>query len=689
MAERERLEALATSWGVLTEYTDLHGEPCRASDEALISVLHALGADPDHIDAALVERRAALAKRQLPPVLTVWQGRARTVQVPIDAPGRVHCADGSTRDIPVTGGRATLPGDLPPGLHTLTLGDAACTVISAPEKAWSPEPDPPSWGVFLPHHALHDAQTRGLGDATALARLGIWAGEHGASVLGTLPLLATFLGGDRSPYEPSPYAPVSRRFFGEHLIDPTAAPEWESCPAAQQRLERARSDGTLARLRAGERVDPAGAWALQRALLADLTATALADPDRRAALEHWVSESLDRALYAWFRAESERAGAWPTWPSDTRDPASVRQRVQVVSPPDDDAAWVWRYAQWTAWTQLDTLRDELAGAGVELYLDLPIGQHPDGFDTWIGQTGVFAAGISVGAPPDPYFRSGQDWGFPPALPAQHGASTTRDQAERAFAAGPFGQLWQALLAHTHLAHRLRLDHVMGLYRLYWVPRGLGAGDGVYVRYDADIGWALITLASHQNRCAIVGENLGMVPKETTAALERHAVRGMAIAQFSLRADPESPLAPTPPGSVASLNTHDTPTFAGWWCAEDLDAHHDLGWLSGDRESHERYWRQRIAETAAPLADLGALADADVPKAQAVAAGLYRRLADGPAHLVLVNLEDLWGETRPHNVPGTWRERPNWLRRSALSRETMATRTDVAAVLADLREARPR
>jgi 4-alpha-glucanotransferase len=637
VSQSDPLHRLADRAGVLTVYTDLHGHPAPASGPAVHAALVALG------------------------VLVPGQDPATALEEPLPpAPARVVWRGEDEADGPE------------PGWYDVEGADGPERLIVAPVRAWRPEASRRSFGVFLPHHALHDAHTRGLGDYSALGRLGAFAAARGARVLGTLPLLPTFLG-PTGPYEPSPYAPVSRCFFAEHLVDPTADPAFRDCGPARERLERARSDGTLARLRESTHVDPAGAWRLQAELLEHLSRHHWTDPHRRAALVAWADARPMRWAYAWFRAQTLRRGPWPTWTEDLRDRRSLPPGTFRPYGPDDPLIF-WLHAQHEAERQVLALRDALASEGVELYLDLPIGTHPDGFDTWWDRA-AFVEGASAGAPPDPYFQSGQDWGFPPLHP--HRWRPTGDDAFLA-----------AIEAHTRAAHRLRLDHVMGLYRLYWVPRGLGAREGLYVRYPDEVMWAALCLASHQHRCALVGENLGMVPPQVTEALRRHGIQGMAVGQFAIQPDRRAPLRRPEAGVLACLNTHDTPTFAGWWEAEDLRAHVELGWMDPDRATHERLWRARQAGAIAGHAERGPLRWPAAPLPQAVAAGVYRELCESDAEVVLVNLEDLWGETRPHNVPGTWRERPNWLRRAARPLEAFSDPA-LEATLAHLREARPR
>jgi 4-alpha-glucanotransferase len=592
-----------------------------------------------------------------------WTDALDPLHVPIAATAATLVGDRGAIALAASDGRAALPPDLAPGHYALSAGGYSGFALVAPRGCHRPDPDPRAIGVFLPHHALHTDRTRGLGDLTALAELGRVAAAKGATVLATLPLLPTFLHAG-APYEPSPYAPVSRLFWGEHLVDPTATPEWERAPAARERLETARAAGELGRLRDPELVDPKGAWALQRDLL-----SALADAETARALAAWADARPENRAYARFRAATEQHGPWPAWPRAHDGDGGPGVAV------DPARERLWIYAQRTAEAQLAALKGALEAVGARLYLDLPIGVHPDSFDTWYWGDAVFARGVSAGAPPDPYFPSGQDWGFPPIEP------------RRSAAIDGHGYLLACLRAHASMAHLLRLDHVMGFYRLYWVPSGLGARDGVYVRYPAEAWWAALCIASHEGGCAVVGENLGMVPPEVDATLAELSVRGMAVGQFHITHDPAHPLRPIPAGCVASLNTHDTPTFAGWWRGEDLDTVQALGWLPTERVDAERRGREVQRRAISPLADRGALAGTGAPQPLRIAAGLYRALAEGPAHLVLVNLEDLWAEDRPHNVPGTWRERPNWLRRARPSVDDIAASPIVAAVLADLRERR--
>src|SRR5690606_31991443 len=291
-----------------------------------------------------------------------------------------------------------------------------------------------------------------------------------------------------------------------------------------------------------------------------------------------------------------------------------------------------------------------------LYMDLPLGCHPEGFDTWRWRDQF--ADARAGAPPDLFFKGGQDWGFPPLHPG------------RARAAGH--AYWVASLRHVmRMSAMLRLDHVMGLHRLYWIPRGLPTSQGVYVRYPEEELYAVLCLESHRNRTELVGEDLGTVPDEVRAAMDAHGLRRMYVIPFEL--DPERAKLPPPPAaSVASLGTHDLPPFRGFLEGRDL----------GERPEDERTARR--AWTAALARALGT-PDA---RPESLLPAALRSISASAARLVLVALEDLWLETEPQNTPGT-SGAENWSRRARHWMEELDALPEVEALLAAVAGARAR
>jgi 4-alpha-glucanotransferase len=579
--------------------------------------------------------------------------------------------------------RLALPEALPAGYHRLEVKvggrTARSTVIAAPVRAWSGS-GAPLWGLFLPLYALRTARSWGAGDLTDLEALADWTASLGGGVVGTLPMLAAFLD---EPCDPSPYAPASRLFWNEIYLDVEQLPEAKLCPAAQRLLASGEMRSEIRALAAQPLVDYPRLLNLKRRVLDEIVtwffanapapaappipaAGAAGNPGaaRRQAFDRFVAAHPEVADYAAFRAVGDRRGeSWQAWPE--------RLREGNLAPADYDEE-DYRYHLWVQWAleqQVERAAAQARRHGPGLYLDLPLGVHGSSYDVW-RERDLFAEGSAVGAPPDSFFTKGQNWGFPPLRP------------ERLRERG-YDHLVKVLRHHLRHAGVLRLDHVMQLHRLFWIPRGLDASAGVYVRYPADELYAVLALESHRYRALLVGENLGTVPPEVDQAMERHGILGMYVMQYELAPGGGGLHREPPPMSVASLNTHDMPTFRGYWDARDVDDLQALGFFDERQAGEERGRR------AAARAGLTALAGATGGE-DAYAAVLRNRLehlAASPARMVLVNLEDLWGEPEPQNVPGTQAERTNWRRKARLTLEEITRRPDLAATLRRLDELR--
>ncbi|KAB2843038.1 4-alpha-glucanotransferase, partial [bacterium] len=275
---------------------------------------------------------------------------------------------------------------------------------------------------------------------------------------------------------------------------------------------------------------------------------------------------------------------------------------------------------------------------------------------------------------DAFFARGQDWGFPPPLPER-----SRAQGHAYFRA--------ALRKPLSAAGMLRIDHVMGLHRLFWIPKGFSSREGCYLRYPAEELYALLCLESHRARCFLVGEDLGTVPPETRTEMARRGLLRCHVASFELRPDGQAPFGTAPPDSVASLNTHDMPTFAGFWEGRDLEDRHALGLMDEAAWALETRRRRELRDALETYFKLVA-AGTEEPYLQALLHGCLSQLAASEAAWLLINLEDLWGEPEPQNVPGTSWERPNWLRMAAYSLEKLETLPQVLKVLQEVRRLRP-
>jgi len=673
---------LARLHGVQTRYQDVEGAWRSASPGPLARVLEALGVDAGSEEAvtrSIRRRRRELEGRVLgattvvrldeegpPPAVELDLARAPAGPVKC----RLRTEDGRSREWRSTpqsprsgaggrgrrvGARIHLPIPLPPGYHELEVEAEGTThrtlLLAAPPTTWRPGQDSyeastddggRDWGTFLPLYALRSETSWGTGHFGDLERLLGWTGHLGGRVVATLPLLA---GAERSPEDARVYSPVSRLFWNEVYVDVEGAPGLQESEEARGVLESPAFRERIRRLREGELVDWRGAVEAKRAVLEPLARDFLGSegPER---IREFIDARPEVRAYARFRAVwEERGEPWRSWPAGLLDD----------DPGPGDGCWdTFRYhlyAQWLADRQMRRLRDGRGEDGAGLYLDLPLGCDPDGFDIWRHRE-LFADGASVGSPPDDFYAEGQDWGFPPPLP---------EVMERS----GFAYTRAALRHHMRFASRLRIDHVMGLHRLFWVPRGAKARDGLYVRYPQGALRAVVRIESHRHRTAVVGEDLGTVPREVRRRMARDRMDRTWVCQFEIRPD-QDPLLPSPPArSVAALDTHDTATFAGFWKGADIDARKEAELLEPAEESAARETRRKLrSEWVRFLQEEGdAGPDTGVHAPGRVAEATLRYLARSPASLVLVNLEDLWGEERPQNVPGSGPERPNFRRRA--------------------------
>jgi 4-alpha-glucanotransferase len=423
--------------------------------------------------------------------------------------------------------------------------------------------------------------------------------DRGGDLVTVLPLLPTF---NTEWPEPSPYSPVSRLFWSELVLDLGKAHRPTSAPTV---LDVAQADAEV------------------RAALA---AHPVPDPSQ-------LDDELIR--YARFRGAQARLGRnWRDWPAHAR--------AGTLEPEHVDAAEERFHlvAQTMAHRQLHDLRERLEPDGMRLGLDLAVGAHPDGYDPWSRQT-LFGEGMSVGAPPDGGFPSGQDWGFRPVLP-----EASRHEGHRYLAASISHQM--------ELAGVLRVDHIMAWTRLYWIPHGFGLHQGTYVSYPAEELFAILALESNRHRCEVVGENLGTVPPEIGEALPRHRIWGMYLAQFAASEDPH--IAPPTAADMALIGTHDTPTFAEWLAVGDIA---------------ERVQHKLLAEEAVPAVReerarathrLAKRLHRHMDEPRELLSELLEWLGRSESPLVVPWLEDLWLEGVRVNLPGTRSsERANWQR----------------------------
>ena len=696
MSPPNALHRLARLYNIQSAYRDGLGQLRQAPAEAVLRVLQALGAPLHRLDDAADawrQRRQALWQRAIEPVNVVWGNQPVTLKVRIPAtlsetPASYRIVfesgaaiEGALHDdyvmTPVSreieGSRSVTrrlvgPGPIPLGYHRLYLRvdtlEVDCYLFCAPPQAYAPAENHKRWGLFCPVYALHSERGWGAGNFSDLSQLLDFTAELGGHAVATLPMLASFLD---QPFNPSPYAPVSRLFWNEFFLDIERISELPECAEAKTLLSSS-FFAELTRLQAAPLVQYRETMACKREILTALLRSLLnGSSQRHSAFESFVASHSIAQDYAEFRAKTERERkGWINWPEENRQ-GQLRARDY-----DEFAKLYHLYVQWQCAEQIAAVTAAARDRGTTLYLDFPLGVNRDGYDVW-RQRDLFALGISGGAPPDGLFIGGQNWGFPPLHP-----EAIRRQGYRYYI--------DCLRHHMGLAGMLRIDHVMGLHRGFWVPDGFSATDGVYVHDCAPEFYAILNLESHRHRVQLVGENLGTVPESVNATMARRRVYGMHVGQFSVSGDPGRALDATPAEVVASLNTHDTATFMGFWREKDIDDRVALELLDNDQAEPER--RYRAAQRQALITYLRAHGYIGEENSEAaVLRGWLTFLAGQPAEFLLINLEDLWLEPAPQNVPGTWQERPNWQRKARYSIEAIrgqAMLRDVLQTISDIR-----
>jgi 4-alpha-glucanotransferase len=654
-----KLRDVAHAAGIDPDYTSWRGEPTSASEDSVRAALAALqpdlgidvlGLDPD---AALAQLELRQWSERVPPVIVAWDGELiAPLRVPADedagwelavvtedgrrfeARGQLFALDADSHAYPGGGRvhcirRAKLSLDNALGYHELAWSCGGETgkalVISAPTRAWgSPGNFERRWGVFAPVYGLASPESGDAGDLGGLARLFAAVAKRGGAYVATLPILAAFLD---EPFAFSPYSPASRLFWNELYLD---LPRFADGLGMTVAAAPPPHPGLI---------DYKAQYAWRRPEIDRLATAFFADTHRAHAVASWATANgvYD---YAAFRAigEAQRTG-WREWPAQLRDDTKPpRTRAEAIAL-GGAAVDTHVFAQWAMSTQLGALQ----GGPVSLYLDLPVGVSMNAYEVWRWRR-LFLTSLAAGAPPDALFLGGQNWGLPPMSPI-------------ALRRGRYKYFIDCVRHHMRVAGMLRIDHVMGLFRLYCVPAGRAATDGIYLRYPAEDLLAILTLESRRATCAIAGEDLGTVPPHVRPAMQRHGMYRLHVGQWNFPTREGEHSAEAPAGSIASLNTHDTATFAGWWSSADIADKVDLGLATEDEAARERVERatqkQLVLDRAPELA---------LPDVERAMIGVTTELAAGQAEVVLVALDDLALEPVPHNVPGTTHERPNWQRR---------------------------
>jgi 4-alpha-glucanotransferase len=689
------LNRLARLYNVQTAYYGVNHRRKQVSAESITGILRALGGPVEtekDIVSAIRERTLSNFKQLAEPVAVAWNGEPPKIKLvcpsglaekPVTYRLEVENGEKSALKIntdkmkilkteEVEGVRyvskeITLPQSLPYGYHKLVLevGNKSCEtlILSAPQKTYLPssEAEKRRWGAFMPLYALQGRDSWGSGDYNDLGSLADWVVEKGGSVMATLPLLPLFLD---EPYEPSPYAPVSRLLWNEFYIDVSSVSEFQQCPSVQEQAKSVAFRQDIIMLQQNPMVDYRKIMSLKRQVMEEMSRYLLSSENARSnEFRHFVRENPPIEQYADFRAVMEKRHAtWGQWPQLLRD--------GTITPNDYDKSVkdYHLYAQWLANQQVKALSENARAKDMKMYFDLPLGVHADGFDAW-QRRDIFAV-ASAGAPPDAVFTGGQNWGFPPLHPEkirEDGYRYVRDYLHH----------------NLQYADILRIDHVMGLHRLFWIPPGEDANRGTYVRYHADELYAILSLESHRHQSVIVGEDLGIVPGYIKKAISSHDLNRMYVLYYELADDPTKALRSIASHTVASLNTHDMAPFAAFWEENDITERLKLGLVDAKGAVKEKKSRQTVKKALTIyLREKKYLSKAPSGTRAALNACLAY-LSASQANTVLVNLEDLWLETRSQNVPGVGEKFPSWQRKARYSLEEFSHDKEVGKTLEEV------
>ncbi|RCV53820.1 4-alpha-glucanotransferase [Marinitenerispora sediminis] len=638
------LVQLAEEFGVATSYADWRGVRVPVSVDTLRHVLAALGVDAARPAAALREHRAHAAARLLPPAVVARLGR--TPELP--AAARDHA------QVELDTGAWTKPGaDLPLGRHLLHVERAGRTA-TAPLLVVPDRLEPPAevrdrrvWGLMVQLYSLRSRASWGMGDLRDLAELADWSARDLQAAFTLInPIHATE---PTTPIEPSPYLPVSRRYTSPLYVRIEDVPEYARLDPTQreaiQRLARPLRD----RGHTADLLDRDVVWPAKRAAL-EILYQVPRTPAREAALAAFLErEGPALVEYAtWCVIAEEYGHDYRTWPARLRDAGAPQVAEEALRcwPRIDFHRWT----QWIIDEQLAAAQAAARAAGMPIGVmhDLAVGVQSGGADAWTHRD-VLAGGVTVGAPPDEYNQQGQDWAQPPWHPVL--------LAERGYE--PLsGQLRQAM---RH-AGGIRVDHVMGLFRLWWVPAGASPAQGTYVRYDHEAMVGSLLLAAREADAVVVGEDLGTVEPWVQRHLADRGVLGTSVLWFERDGDGR-PRRPEEwrTDCLATVATHDLPPVVSYLSTEHVDLRDRLGLLTRSAAEERADAEAHVAAFCDMLVRLGLLDPDTDPVSQptAVVAALHAYLARTPSRMVGVALADAVGERRMQNQPGTSDEYPNW------------------------------
>ena len=725
------LARLAEFHGIALDYHDVWGKPhavAEATLRALLAAMDVAAATDEEVEHSLAARIAARWREILAPVVVVRERSQPKLRVHLSAawdaaplqwrlseeqgaeqrgdlaPGDLAAVERATLDgEDLTARELLLPVLPPPGYHRLALQSAGAIIaetllIVVPVACFSPPALANGgrvWGAAAQLYGVRSERNWGIGDFTDLATLiGLWA-EKGADFVGVNPLHALF---PHDPAHASPYSPSSRLFLNILYLDVKAIADFVESESARALVASAEFQAALERSRKSELVDYTGVARVKLQVLELLykhfrakhllTGSERADGFRSFCArggEALRLHALFEAIQEHFFAGDAAIRSWPAWPESFRDPGFPA--VERFATEHAERVEYYEYLQWQADLQLGAVRARGVAKrlGVGLYVDLAVSIDRAGAEAWTHRR-VLALNASVGAPPDEFNMRGQNWGLPPLIP---------DRLRRA-AYAPFIDTLRANMRH---AGALRIDHVMGLMRLFWIPDGKDADSGAYVRYPFADLLGILALESQRHRCLVIGEDLGTVPDEVRTALAAAGVLSYRLLYFERDATGEFKSPSTYPAqALVAASTHDLPTLAGWWEGRDIALRDDLGLFPSkaargqqlDARKKDRaglllaLQRENLLPNNVPLDT-----DATPAMTTALATAAQAFLARTPSQVLVVQLEDVVGVVEQANLPATVETHPNWRRKLPLALEQWPGDRSFVELTEALRRSRPR
>lgn len=724
------IQQLCQEYGIKSNYIDAWGKPATVANQSKAKLLAAMGYSVDDEQELLQQihqKHSIDWMHPLPPVVVQQQAESYSLDVRVPntqsatclqwkivtekgktLSGKLTPAEGEKNSeteidgVLFQGYQHAIQADLPWGYHQLSLLGAKgkvlgeCRLIVTPAACYTPKPvleGAKLWGPSVQLYSLRSTQNWGVGDFTDLKLLLENIAQKGGDFVGLNPIHALY---PSNPDSASPYSPSSRRWLNVIYIDVTAAAEYEKSSAAQTLVESDSFRQRIEQLKATDWVDYAGVMRLKLETLDLLfetfrTQELSRNTKRGKAFRAFVKEGGDSlleqacfdALQRQFYAEGVNAWGWPAWPQEYQDFSD--KAVKTFIKRHKEKVDYFAYLQFLADEQLEQASSYANDAGMTLgiYRDLAVGVSEGSTELWANKD-LYLKDASVGAPPDVLGPQGQNWGLPPMDPVQ----------ARQLGYQPFVELFRSNMRHCGA---LRIDHVMALLRLWWIPRGEGADKGAYVSYPINELLLILALESHRNQCLIIGEDLGTVPEGIFETLQEHGVYSYRIFFFERSKTDGGFFAPEhyPVQAMATLTTHDMPTLKGFWHCDDLELGKELGIYNEEStlqalyvDRHEA--KQRILDSLHGLNAIPAHIPHDVNwvgMSQELNYAMQVHLARGSSALLALQLEDWLEMEKPVNVPGTSYEYPNWRRKLSHDLEQLFNRPEVNELLEQITQAR--